>query len=91
MSEKLNLNVEQINFLGLIATYAAAGWSALGKIPNPMTNKLDRNLEHAKNSIDILELLREKTKGNLTEEEEKYLDASIADLQINYLQEKTRG
>ena len=91
MSEQLNINVENIEFLTLIASFTTSGMISLGKIPSPVTNKIERSLEQAKHSIDILEMLREKTKGNLTPDEDKVLKNAIADLQINFIHEQAKG
>lgn len=90
MSEQLNINVESIEFLTLIASFTTSGMVGLGKLPNPMTNKIERNLEQAKHSIDILLMLKEKTDGNLLPDEERALNNAIADLQINFIQEKDK-
>lgn len=88
MSEDLKVDVENINFLTLIASFATSGMIGLGKIPNPVTNEIEKNLDQAKSSIDMLMMLKDKTKGNLSNDEEKAITNAIADLQINYLQEK---
>ena len=87
MTEQIDVNVENIEFMTLLASFTTSGMMALGKIPNPMTNELDKNLDQAKYSIDILNMLKEKTMGNLTLEEERALKNAISDLQINYVQE----
>jgi polyhydroxyalkanoate synthesis regulator phasin len=79
--------MEKINFLNLATSVYFACWQQLGKVANPMTGKIERNLEHAKYSIDTLIMLREKTKGNLDKEEEKTLEEMIANLQLNYVDE----
>lgn len=81
----MNINVESIEFLTLIASFTTSGMVGLGKIPNPMTNEIEKNLDQAKYSIDMLVMIKEKTKGNLTSEEDRALSNAIADLQINYL------
>lgn len=75
------------NFNVIVNFFAQICWQSLGKLANPVTGKVEKNLEFAKEIIDILETLREKTKGNLTEEESKFLNSTIADLQINYVDE----
>ena len=84
----MNINVESIEFLTLIASFTTSGMVGLGKIPNPMTNEIEKNMDQAKYSIDMLVMIKEKTKGNLSVEEDRALSNAIADLQINYLQEK---
>jgi hypothetical protein len=60
---------------------------AMGKIKNPVTDKIDRNLEHAKIYIDTLDMLLAKTKGNLSEYEEKFLVETLKELKLNYVDE----
>ncbi len=74
----------------VVTFFAGWGWQALGKVPNPANNKVERNLELAKQIIDITEMLKEKTKGNLTDAEEKMLTGVIAELQLNYVDELKR-
>jgi hypothetical protein len=54
---------------------------------NPVTNTIERNLEQAKQSIDMLEMLRDKTKGNLSPETERMLQQFLSDLRLNYVDE----
>lgn len=54
----------------MLTTFATEAMMAMGQIPNPATQQAEVNLEHARYAIDMLEVLREKTKGNLTTEEE---------------------
>ncbi|MCM8762939.1 MAG: DUF1844 domain-containing protein [Candidatus Omnitrophica bacterium] len=62
----------------------------LGAMPNPITEKKEENLPQAKFIIDTLDMLKTKTKGNLTPEEEKYLEEVLYNLRMFYL-EKTKG
>lgn len=57
----------------------------LGLLEDPRTNQLETNLEYAKRLIDILDLLRDRTKGNLEKEEENFLEAILSQLKLNYL------
>lgn len=74
-------------FTYVVGFFASWAWQSLGKIPNPVNGKVEKNLEVAKQAIDILEMLKEKTKGNLNEKEERYLVATITELQLNYVDE----
>jgi hypothetical protein len=56
----------------------------LGRMPNPHTGKTEVNLDVARMLINQLEMLREKTRGNLTHEETEILTGILADLQLNY-------
>ena len=58
----------------------------LGKIPHPETGKTEVNLDAAKLFIDQLEMLREKTRGNLSQQESDILAGVLADLQMIYVQ-----
>ena len=58
-------------------------------MPDPMTGKKETNLPAVQQTIDMLNMLKEKTKGNLTDEEAKLMDQMIYELQIKYV-EKTR-
>ena len=60
---------------------------AMGKIKNPVSDKIERNLEHAKIYIDTLDMLVAKTKGNLSEYEEKFLTETLKELKLNYVDE----
>ena len=75
-----------INFLNYLTSLGFQAMIFLGEIPHPMTNQIERNLEQAKFIIDTLIMLREKTKGNLTKQEEDMLNASIYELQMKYVE-----
>lgn len=64
-----------------------AAMQYLGKIVSPLTGKVERNLEQAKGSIDMLSMLAEKTKNNLSSDEEKFLSNILFELRLNYLDE----
>jgi len=79
--------MEEGLFIFVISFFADWGWQAMGKVANPVTGKVEKNLELARKIIDIVEMLKEKTKGNLTADEERILSATIAELQLNYVDE----
>ena len=64
-------------FVQLVLSFHAAAWQQMGKVANIMSGKIERDLNMAKHSIDMLGMLEEKTKGNLTEDEEKYLKHTL--------------
>ncbi|GBD87580.1 hypothetical protein BMS3Abin03_01514 [bacterium BMS3Abin03] len=74
-------------FMQLVIQNQQMAMIALGKIKNPVTDKTDKNIEFAKLSIDILDMLLIKTKGNLLEYEEKFLTETLNQLKITYAQE----
>ena len=61
---------------------------ALGKIENPISKKIEKNYDHARFLIDTLEIIKEKTKNNLSSGEEKLLDESLFNLRMMYVDEK---
>lgn len=79
-----------ILFMQLIIQNQQIAMMSMGKIKNPVTDRIDRNLEHAKIYIDTLDMLLAKTKGNLSEYEEKFLIETLKDLKLNYVDEVDR-
>lgn len=77
----------EARFLALISGLASNAMQHLGKVMNPLTGKVERNLDLARETIDLLRMLREKTKGNLTDREKRSLDALLSSLQLNYVDE----
>lgn len=78
-------------FVQLVLSFHAAAWQQMGKVVSVITGKIERDLNMAKHSIDMLGMLEEKTKGNLTEDEEKYLAHALYELRMNYLDELKKG
>ncbi len=73
--------------LYLVGTFELTAMQQLGKIKNPLLDKIDRNLDQAQFSIDLLDMIREKTKGNLSDYESKYIENVVSQLKLNYLDE----
>lgn len=86
-----DIDKNQVLFLGLIQSLAASTWAQLGKQPNPLTGKIERNLKEASFSIDLLVMLQEKTRGNLNSDESRILENTISDLKINFVDEKLKA
>jgi hypothetical protein len=78
-------------FIGLVASLQMSAWMALGKVMNPMTHKIERDLEQAKETIDLLGVLEEKTRGNLQADESRLLQRSLYELRLNYVDELKAG
>ncbi|MFH1510065.1 MAG: DUF1844 domain-containing protein [Candidatus Woesearchaeota archaeon] len=74
-------------FVQLVIGLQGSCWMLLGKIANPVTGKEECNLDAAKSVIDTLLMLKEKTKGNLSKEEQSILDSALQQLQLNYVAE----
>ena len=78
-------------FLQLLLGLQQAAMVALGKLMNPVTGKIERNLEAARNTIDTLAALATRTQGNLEIDEQRLLTQVLTDLRMNYLDEMKKG
>ena len=77
-------------FLQLIYMFHTSAMQGLGKVADP-TGKIIRNLEYVNQTIDLMEMLLVKTKGNISEDIEKTLTQMISELKINYADEKSKS
>lgn len=77
-------------FLQIIFMYHAACMEQLGKTKSTITGKIERNLDAAQGTIDFLDMLKEKTKGNLSTEEDRIMTELIRELKLNYVDEKVK-
>jgi hypothetical protein len=73
-------------FSTLVISLASSAVMALGLEKNPHTGKEEKDLDVARFNIDLLLLLKEKTKGNLTDDERQLLDSVISDLQMRFVE-----
>ena len=80
-------NTNELLFMQLVMQNQQIAMMSMGKLKHPVSDKIERNLELAKISIDTLDMLKIKTKGNLSLYEEKYLDEVIRELKLNYVDE----
>ena len=62
----------------------------LGKMANPVTSKIERDMNAAEMSIDMLEMLQIKTEGKLEDDEKSFLDTALTNLRLNYTAEKEK-
>jgi Domain of unknown function (DUF1844) len=84
-------STNEILFMQLVMQNQQIAIMSMGKLKHPVTDKIERNLELAKISIDTLDMLKIKTKGNLSEYEEKFLDEVIRELKLNYVDEVNKN
>jgi len=70
----------------IISSFMAQALIALGEVPSPVDGKRHIDLEGAKFSIDLLQVLADKTKNNVTDDEKKMLDTALYDLRMRYVQ-----
>ena len=81
---------EQQLFDQLISSLVHSAWVYLGKIKNPMNDKLEKNVDQASVQIDMLDMLFKRMTGNMSEEEDKYLGHVIRELKMNFVEEKNK-
>jgi hypothetical protein len=77
----------EITFSSFIISLSSSAFVHLGDMPDPATGEIKKDLSLAKQTIDLLGLLREKTRNNLLEEEEKLFDHLLYELRMRYLKE----
>jgi hypothetical protein len=75
----------EVNFSYFLISLSSSALLHLGEISDPLTGEKKKDLPIAKHTIDTIAMLREKTKGNLTDEEQKALDGILADLRWRYV------
>ena len=85
-SEITKDDVPEINFIGYITSLAFQAMIFLGEVANPLTNEIDKNLPQAKLLVDTLVLLKEKTTGNLDQNEKEALESFVYELQMKYVE-----
>ena len=86
-------NAEKMDalFVNLVLLFKNAALQQMGKIMNPITGKIEKSMEQASFSIDMLEMLKGKTRGNLSEDLGKLLDSTLLELRMNYVEETEAG
>ena len=82
---------EQQLFDQLISSLVHSAWVYLGKIKNPMNDKLEKNVDQASVQIDMLDMLFKRMTGNMSEEEDEYLGHVIRELKMNFVEEKNKS
>ncbi len=83
--EKGAAPLPEVNFSSFILSLSSSTLLHLGEIADPQSGEKKKDMALAKQSIDIISLLKDKTKGNLTQEEEKLLDHLLYDLQMRFV------
>ncbi len=82
---------EQLLFVMLVQQHQQIAMMGMGKIKNPATDKIERDLKSAKFAIDTLNMLQKYTDGNLPEELSDYVNQTLTNLRLNYADEKKKG
>ena len=86
--QKTFLDKDENLFSYVVDTFRSSANISLGKIKNPVTNKIDVNLVQAEYYLDVLSMLQKKTKNNLTEYEEQMLINIVSELRMNFIEIK---
>lgn len=86
-----DLQTNEMLFAQLIMQNQQIAHFALGKTPNPVTNKKEVNLQLGKLIIDTLEMLKTKTKGNLNSNEIAILENVLSSLKMTYIEEVSKN
>jgi len=89
MSQETPTKEEQL-FLYLVTTFKSSARIAMGKIKNPMSDKIEQNMDQASFYIDLLDMIQTRTMGNLTQQEEELIITAVSDLKMSFLQEKIK-
>jgi len=80
----------EINFINFIASLGSSVLFHFGEFPDPITNKAQRDLAAAKQTIDLIALIQEKTKGNLNDDEKQLIESMLFELRMQYVKEKEK-
>ena len=84
--EKFAGELPEPGFIFILSSYVTQAYIALGQIENPSTGQKEKDIKAAKFFIDLIEVLKEKTEGNLDETEEKSIDSVLAELRLHFVQ-----
>lgn len=76
----------QVNFANYLMSMAYQAMIFLGELPNPATGQTERNIRQGKFLIDTLAMIQEKTRGNLSQEEDAFLSTSLGELKMKHLE-----
>lgn len=75
----------EANFSTLVLSIGSSAAMALGLAPNPVDGSVEKDKNLARFNIDLLRMLREKTKGNLTADEQRFIESICTDLQMKFV------
>jgi hypothetical protein len=86
-----DIRIDEIRLMQLVAMFQMAAMQQMGKLVNPVTNEVERDLDQARASIDMIETLKRKTEGNRSPGESEFFDKILFELHMNYVDETRRG
>lgn len=89
--EQSPTSADSVDFPTFIFSIATGAFIGLGLTPDPSTGKTGKNIPMARQNIELLALLREKTKGNLSSDETKLLEGMLAEARMAYVKETSKS
>ncbi len=78
--------IPNASFSFFISSLVTQALISLGEVDNPFSKQREQNLDQAKFTIDTLQIIKDKTVGNLSEDETKLLDTALYDLRMRYVE-----
>ncbi len=87
MDEK---EILEIQFIQFVSSFYSSCMLQLGKIMNPITGKVEKDLLGARATIEMLRMIQAKTQGNLSPKEKSALEDALSNMQMNYVDEVRR-
>jgi hypothetical protein len=84
-------NLPELNFSTFILSLSTSTLMHLGELPNPETNQLEKNLPLAKQTIDLIDMMKQKTAGNLDQDEDQLITNLLYDLKLKYVAATKKG
>jgi uncharacterized protein DUF1844 len=84
--EQTSRELPEPNFVMLVSNFATQALIELGEIKNPITKQTERAPDRAKFTIDMLQVIRDKTRNNLSPEEQQFVDGALYELRMKYVQ-----
>ena len=78
--------IPESSFSLFVSSLVTQALFSLGEVENPFSKTIEQNLDQAKFTIDTLQIIKDKTSGNLTDDETKLLDTALYDLRMRYVE-----
>ncbi|MGE4232451.1 MAG: DUF1844 domain-containing protein [Bacteriovoracia bacterium] len=85
------MNSQKLDFTTFVLSISSAAMMGLGLVPRGPDQKTEVDLELAKQNIDLLELVKEKTKNNLTQDEQKLLEGLLYETRMRFVEVQKNG
>ena len=76
----------KIDFTTFVLSVSSAAFMGLGLTPRPGSDKIEKDLELARQNIDLLELIKEKTKGNLSDDENRLIESVLFETRMRFVE-----